>query len=653
MSLTRRQFLRRAIGLGISATLAAPLLAACAQQPAAAPTTAPAAAPTNTPAPAAAAPTEAPAAAPTATPAAAAAPTEAPAAAPTATPAPAAQAGQLKEVPRERTFIMMGGGPGDGTNPQFDSFNLWVTGASDGWHSGPLQTMNEPLIMFTVLTGEYENWLAEKWEYNADFTEITMTLRKGIMWQDGTPFTAKDVAFTFNLCRDHQKEFANVAEISFLKEATAVDDLTVKFTLNSPNPRWWATTLTSNHGVTEQNLPEHIWKGVDPMTFKFYDPAKGWPIGTGPFKLVATSPEQKVFDRDDNWWAAKTGFKPLPKVERVIYIPSRDDTMSAQMLSGGQLDMSKILSVPSIKSLIAQNPKIVTYSKQDPPYGYMDWCPISIGFNNSAPPYDNVDVRLAINFAFDREQLVELAEAGAGIPALHQFTPYEWFKPFEEALQPLYQKYGLDYKAHLDKVEEHMTKAGYAKDSNGVWAKDGKPLSIKIAVPDWLKPYGPPVTQQLKDAGFDATFDTSPGLDSLVNTGEQPVYCNCQGPSGVKGMDPYFMLSIFTSQYYAPTGKPAPIWWATARWQNKEYDELVKSIDMLKADDPKTLDAFVKAMDIWFSQMPMIYISQLIIRFPMSEEYWTGYPSKDDPYGFPHTWQQEFLKTLIKIQPTK
>ena len=49
----------------------------------------------------------------------------------------------------------------------------------------------------------------------------------------------------------------------------------------------------------------------------------------------------------------------------------------------------------------------------------------------------------------------------------------------------------------------------------------------------------------------------------------------------------------------------------------------------------------------------MVYIAQLIIRFPMTEEYWTGYPSKDDPYGFPHTWQQELLKTLIKIQPTK
>ena len=81
---------------------------------------------------------------------------------------------------------------------------------------------------------------------------------------------------------------------------------------------------------------------------------------------------------------------------------------------------------------------------------------------------------------------------------------------------------------------------------------------MKIAVPDWLKNYGPPLSQQLRDAGFDASFDTSPGLDSQVQTGQQPLYFNCQGPAGVKGMDPYFMLSIFEAQYYRPTGEPAP-----------------------------------------------------------------------------------------------
>ena len=43
----------------------------------------------------------------------------------------------------------------------------------------------------------------------------------------------------------------------------------------------------------------------------------------------------------------------------------------------------------------------------------------------------------------------------------------------------------------------------------------------------------------------------------------------------------------------------------------------------------------------------MIYVSQLIIRYPMNTTYWTGWPSKDKPYGFPHSWQQELMKTLF------
>ena len=631
------------------------IAAACGGAPAAAPTSAPAqAAPTS--APAAAAPTQAPAAA---TQAPAAAPTTAaPAATPTTAAAQAATTpianAPLKDVARNKTLIAMQGG-NNGQNPAYANFNIYTPdGSNFGWHSGPLQTMNEPFIMFDVLTGDYENWLAESWSYNTDFTELTMKLRQGIEWSDGKPYTSKDVVFTFNTVRDHQDKMVHTAEINYLKEAQAVDDLTVKFVLNKPNPRWWATTLSSNHGIAEQIFPEHIWNGQDPTTFTFYDPAKGiWPIGTGPYKLSQATPQQKVFDLNPSWWGAKTGFKKLPAVERVIYLPNQDDTLATQRLVTNQLDMCKILPVPTLKAAFAQNPKVITYSGQNPPYGYTDWCPISMGFNDSAAPYDKVEMRQAINFAIDRNKLVNLAEAGAGVTALHQFTPYVWFQKFDESFKPIESKYGLDTSAHLDKTSSLMGGMGYKKDSGGFWADSaGKRFSPKIAVPDWLKNYGPPLTQQLRDAGFDASFDTSPGLDALVQNGQQALYFNCQGPAGVKGMDPYFMLSIFTSQYYRPTGQPAPISWATSRFRNTDYDTIVEKISPLKVDDPQTLELTDQAMDIWFKNLPMVYVSQLVIRYPMNTTYWTGWPSKDKPYGFPHSWQQELLKTILTVQPT-
>jgi hypothetical protein len=79
----------------------------------------------------------------------------------------------------------------------------------------------------------------------------------------------------------------------------------------------------------------------------------------------------------------------------------------------------------------------------------------------------------------------------------------------------------------------------------------------------------------------------------------------------------------------------------------------VTQMSTLAPTDPKTKELFTEAMDIWFEEMPDIYISQLIIRHLGNEEYWTGWSLKDDNYGFLHPWQQEFLKTMFNLEPTK
>jgi peptide/nickel transport system substrate-binding protein len=578
--------------------------------------------------------------------------TEAPAeGAAEAAPAEGSQVADLKEVPRERTLIVMAGGPGQ--YQQFDNQNPFIPGSDQAFHTGTLPAMYEPLIMFNVLTGEYENWLAESWEYNDDFTEITIKLRSGIKWDDGEDLNADDVVFTFNMARDNAASMVHLADLpAFLQEAQKVDDLTVKLILSTPNPSFWATTLTTNHGPIV--VPEHIWADQNPLEFTNFDLAAGLPVGSGPFKLVAASPQQKVYDRRDDWWAVETGFKPLPNVERIIYLPQQDESQAAQLMINNELDMGPIMQVSTLKTVLAQNPKVTMFTGQEPPYGYLDWCPIDLNLNASEPPYDDKDIRWAISYAIDREKLVGLAEAGAGVPALHKFTPYAWFQPFEEALQEIFAKYEYDTAAHLDKVDEIMTSKGWTKNGDGLWTdSSGATFAMNIFVPDWLKAYGPPLVQQLRDAGFDASFDNSPGLGTAVQTGEQLESFGCKGPSGVLGMDPYFMLSVYAAQYFRPTGEPAPIWWATSRWQNEEYDAIVEQLAPLSADDPQTLELFKQAMEIWVSEMPDIYVGQLIIRYPMSTQYWTGWPTEDNVYGFPHSWQHDFMLTFINLQPAQ
>ena len=559
------------------------------------------------------------------------------------------QAADLPSVPRDKTLIVMNGGPYQYS--LFNNHNPYVVGSDQGFHFGTLPAVFEPLIMFNVLTGEYENWLAEDWHYNDDFTALNLKLRAGVRWSDGEPFDADDVAFTFELLNTYAGSMVHRADLpEFLAETQIIDDLNLRLLFKKPAPGFWASTLSTNHGV--HILPEHIWSNQDPLEFSNFDLARGWPVGTGPFRLTYASTYQKIYDRRDDWWAAETGFKQPPAIERVMYVPTQDESQAAQMLLTNQVDIGQIMQVATLRSVMERNAEVVSYSGQNPPYGYLDWCPININVNCSAAPFDDKDIRWAMSLAIDRERLVALAESGAGVATVHPFTPYEWLASLDQSLTAMFARHGLTTRAQPERVVEIMEGKGYVKDDEGLWVDpEGERLTMNIYVPEFLRAYGPPLVQQLRDGGFDATFDNSPGLNSLVQTGEQTISLGCKGPSGVRGMDPYFMLATYTSQYVRPTGKPAPLWWAISRWRNEEYDRIVAELAPLKMGDERLMPLVHEAMEIWIEEMPDIYISQLVIRYPMNTSRWVGWASDEDPYGFPHSWQWEFLKTLLRLRP--
>jgi peptide/nickel transport system substrate-binding protein len=104
----------------------------------------------------------------------------------------------VKEVPRNRTLILRWAGQA-GRYVEDQLWSGYPVGAS---HQNGLGILHEPLAFYSAFADKTIPWLAESWEYNADFTELRIKTRTGITWSDGAPFSSADVVATINAVRD-------------------------------------------------------------------------------------------------------------------------------------------------------------------------------------------------------------------------------------------------------------------------------------------------------------------------------------------------------------------------------------------------------------------------------------------------------------------
>lgn len=639
---------RRDLLIAMGSIGAAAVLAACTQPPApAAPTNPPSGQANNPPAAGATPAATATKGASTGT----AAPTNTPAAAKTAvppTPTPGTyNFGQLKDIPRSKTLIHAGTGgetPNQFTDTSF--FNPYLPGTT---RSG-IQFMFEPLWFFNAYATKDNTvkWIGDSYKYNQDFTEVDVKIMKGVEWSDGQPFTAKDIAYTLTMLRDNAPDlggWSNEMKI-WVKDAVATDDQTVHITLNKPNPRFVFRYFTVHFDIGLYIVPEHIFKGQDVKTFTFFDVQKGWPITNSPYKLVVSSPEQKIWDRRDDWWAAKINYKPLPAVERIIFIPGSDESKLVQLEIANQIDTSLTLTANNIKAILDQNPKVDTWSGKDAPYGYRDWWPGGLSFNCSQAPYNDANVRWAINRAINRDQLIQVAYKGAGYKNVHPWPQFPAMQKFTDAVQPIVQKYQVD-KQDLAEVASRMQKAGYTKDGQGFWTKDGKRFSMVVETFNVWQDITVVLVEQLKKAGFDASFKMVPDFFSRLPLGQLDAFVFGHG-GGVS--DPFATLDLYHSRNFKPTGESTGDYY---RWVNKDFDALVDQMSIITGDDPKFIDLLTKAMDIWYGDLPDIMLVELIHRNPRNNTYWTNWPSKDNPYINDANWHRIFELYLTQLKPVQ
>ena len=342
-----------------------------------------------------------------------------------------------------------------------------------------------------------------------------------------------------------------------------------------------------------------------------------------------------MFDRRDSWWGEGVSdlgdYAKLPEVKRIIYIPGVPQEQRAQALINDQVDGAAMTTPSLIKETLDQNDFLITHSGRDEPYGYVDWWPVSIAFNTSGKfgPYDNPDVRWAVSFYLDREELRDLAYDGAAAFNPLTMPQYPPLQPYFDIATEVMDEIGrstLDYDP--DRGDELLEAAGFHKH-DGMWEDDGgNTINCEIVGFGAWVDLGPAVAQQLKNHGINAKYGQPTDASSRMAEGN--FECLMFGHGG-SVRDPYFTMKLYqSSSVNIPGGHQVNFY----HWENEEWDELTDEVAKTSPENTAEMyDLWRRAATIWLTELPDVPILEFYHRIVMNTKRWDNWPQGDASVG--------------------
>jgi peptide/nickel transport system substrate-binding protein len=513
----------------------------------------------------------------------------------------AAAAPAFAEVPLDRLVRIVAEG-GNSFTKVFNPFSptaRWVS----------TRTMFEPLMIQNYATGKLDPWLATEYKWSDDALSLDITLRSDVKWSDGTPFTADDVAFTFNLMRDNPGLIgpATGAFSSYLKSVEVTGPTTVKFTFTS-------TYTPGLYSIVDQFIvPQHVWKDVaDPMTFENAEP-----VGTGPFTTIdAFGTDRYQVTKNPNYW------QPL-KIEGVFVQGfNGNDQVSAAVLSGN-IDWGGLVPDPD-----------ATFVPIDPDhFGY--WWPrtsvVQLQANTTEGALGDPQVRKAMSMALDRQRMINTGVWGKSVPANATGLPEG---PFKDWIDPKVVADGQSWVTmDPDVANKLLDEAGYAKGGDGIRTdKDGKPLKYDIIVPsgwnDWVSA-SQIVAENLKDVGIDVTLRTTTA-DSWTNSTFTGQFQLSLGTAQRTATPFEFYRNNMATTSVQPVGTASPN--NQQRYGDPKVDELLaKFAASTDAAEQKSVIAELEGM--FSAAAPSIPLYEQPDWGLYNTQRFTGFPTEANPYA--------------------
>ncbi|MEM7738744.1 MAG: ABC transporter substrate-binding protein [Deinococcota bacterium] len=587
------------------------------------------------------------------------------------------------DLPREELFIA----DQIFRYPDSGNYNLWSGGQTPHRHA---------LMMETLWYRDQETGVrlmgaaASDPVYNDDFTQMTVELRDTLYWSDGVQFTADDLIFTVETINDTEGLIGSGAWKSqlnqFMASATKIDDFTVQFNLSESNPRFHSIFETRWNGV--YLMPKHALENIDNIVTDMLSD----PVVLGAYVPIQADPTGfwEVFERRDDWERTPAGIEtgnPGPKYIMTIFYG--DSTKKAIAMSRHELDVYFDADYEAFQTTIDVTPTARSWYT-DFPWAYPNEVSTRhFVFNMEAADglYADKDVRWALALALD---IVELQTEYIGgvakvtpmpIPPTASLTEL-YLDPLEDFLQnieidlgdgEMYTPYDPSIPGQIASWAESQgyTVPGSPRDvfGTGWWRFDpdaAEKLLVKAGFSrnnggDWLTPAGERWTIDIQSPPDenDAFRMANAAADMWSDFG---IDVNLQGlERNVWNQNNYVGQFEVSTPWFSFAQASGDSWPETRGWHNQFYVPIgedyrsLGGLDLARLNDPQ-IGEFVDAMaavdpssaeNIQITQDLLQHITQEMyfitaISFKKfvtwDEEYWTGFPTSENPDYQPLYW---------------
>jgi peptide/nickel transport system substrate-binding protein len=497
-----------------------------------------------------------------------------------------------------------------GGDPMPDNFNPLDPAQTAGTASGTGSALYEPLIYDDPYTNELTYMLATGYRWSNGNKTLTFAIRQGVKWSDGTPFSAADVAFTFNYLKKYPALDGNGLWKTTLSSVTAPSSDTVVFQFSAPY------TAIFPQIVGQEIVPEHIWSKIaNPVTY-----TNPHPVGTGPFLLKSYSPTNVSYVKNPHYW-----MPGKPYIAELDYEASESDDTEEFLLLNGSVQYAYDALTDPAKTFVAADPSTNHY-----------WWPVSdlnfLYFNTTVAPFNTAYFRKAIAMTINDNVVAQRAYfgsiPGASGPEETGVTTgevNEWIPPSLTNLE-----WSYDPAAALKLLESH----GYKLVGGSLEAPGGKvlPTFNILTGTGWTDfiSMAQTVSQELLQLGIHTTVDEEPGGTYVASSDDGDYQMMISWGNG-SGPTPYYMYYyLFSPSMSAPIGKDAATDWerytnpavTAALTQFSETSDLA-----LQKEDMLQIEKNV------LENVPVVALTGRPNFANYSTREFTGFPSASDPYN--------------------